>query len=188
MITPEIKKQLDKPIHWLVKYFPRRIQNVNAEQAVTRQFVLNFKDGNILESNLAAVQIAYYMKRTYGPECKNIVFTCVPASSREKYSLRFRDFSSHVCRLTSAMNGYSHIHVLRDRIPVHESGNESDVRETANVLIDEHYFRGKKVVCFDDVITRGLSFANFACALESQGASVIGGLFLARTHYNTKRN
>jgi orotate phosphoribosyltransferase len=43
------------------------------------------------------------------------------------------------------------------------------------------FFNGKRVVLFDDVITRGFSYARFACELESFGAEVVGGYFLGRT-------
>ena len=42
-------------------------------------------------------------------------------------------------------------------------------------------FKGTQVLIFDDVITRGFSYARFACALEAFGASVLGGFFLGRT-------
>lgn len=42
------------------------------------------------------------------------------------------------------------------------------------------------VLVFDDVITKGLSFAKYANQLESLGACVIGGMFLARTHYKVR--
>lgn len=38
----------------------------------------------------------------------------------------------------------------------------------------------------DDVITKGLSYATYANQLESLGANVLGGIFLARTHYKVK--
>ena len=44
----------------------------------------------------------------------------------------------------------------------------------------------RSVVVFDDVITKGLSYATYANQLESLGANVLGGIFLARTHYKVK--
>jgi predicted amidophosphoribosyltransferase len=49
------------------------------------------------------------------------------------------------------------------------------------INFDKEFFKDKKVLVFDDVITRGYSYARFACHLESFGASVIGGMFLAKT-------
>lgn len=51
------------------------------------------------------------------------------------------------------------------------------------IEFDEEWFRGKAVIVFDDVITRGISFCMYANQLESFGANVIEGIFLARTHY-----
>jgi len=42
------------------------------------------------------------------------------------------------------------------------------------------------VLVFDDVITKGLSYAKYANQLERLGACVIGGMFLARTHYKVR--
>ena len=43
------------------------------------------------------------------------------------------------------------------------------------------------VVTFDDVITRGITWATYADQLENLGAHVIGGIFLAKTHYKVNR-
>lgn len=52
---------------------------------------------------------------------------------------------------------------------------------------DEDWFSGKSVVTFDDVITRGITWATYADQLENLGAHVIGGIFLAKTHYKVNR-
>ena len=62
---------------------------------------------------------------------------------------------------------------------------EKEIRKVSIIEFDEKWFNGKQVLCFDDIITRGHSYANYANQLESMGANVIGGMFLARTHYRT---
>ncbi len=37
------------------------------------------------------------------------------------------------------------------------------------------------MLLFDDIITRGFSYARFACEIENFGAEVLGGYFLGRT-------
>ena len=60
---------------------------------------------------------------------------------------------------------------------------EKEIRKVSIIEFDEEWFRGKAVIVFDDVITRGISFGMYANQLESFGANVIEGIFLARTHY-----
>ena len=49
------------------------------------------------------------------------------------------------------------------------------------VNFDQLFFKDKKVLLFDDILTQGHSYARFACALEKIGAEVLGGYFLGKT-------
>ncbi|KAA3932168.1 ribonucleotide-diphosphate reductase subunit alpha, partial [Bacteroides ovatus] len=49
-------------------------------------------------------------------------------------------------------------------------------------------FKGKNIVTFDDVITRGITWATYSDQLENLGAHVLSGIFLAKTHYKVKTN
>ena len=53
---------------------------------------------------------------------------------------------------------------------------------------DVRYFKGKDVCVFDDVVTTGKSYANFANMLEDNGANVVGGMFLGKTFYKYNQN
>ena len=177
-----IQRQLAKPQTWFVKYFPVRIGNVTFEQRIVRQVVFDFKDGKSFE--LVASETAKYMKKTYGKECKSIVFSCVPASSYQKNEIRYRAFSERVCELTGAIYGFQHVKVIGERLAIHENRQrEKEVRKACIIDFDTDFFKDKKVLVFDDVITKGLSYANYANQIESLGANVLGGVFLARTHY-----
>lgn len=82
---------------------------------------------------------------------------------------------------------YDHVSVCGDRMTVHENRKaERDVRNADVIEFDPTFFSGKMVVVFDDVITKGLSYAIYANRLESLGANVFGGVFLARTHYKVR--
>ena len=50
-----------------------------------------------------------------------------------------------------------------------------------NVDFQLYDYEGKRVLVFDDILTKGHSYAQFACALEQLGAEVLGGYFLGRT-------
>lgn len=182
---PNIQKQLDKPITWFFKYFPVRIKNVSFADLVARKLVYDFKDGDELSVKMVAEETASQMKDKYGDKCSDIVFSCVPASSAVKNEIRYKKFCSKVCELCGCINGYDHVKVVGERLSVHENrGKEKEIRKVNIVEFDKEWFKGREVICFDDIITKGHSYANYANQLESLGASVLGGMFLARTHYN----
>lgn len=186
MTDPNIKRQLDKPQTWFVKYFPVRIKNAGEQEQAARQLVWNFKDGKASEA--VAETAAVRMIEQYGNECRNIVFAPIPASSAEKNEIRYKAFCKRVCELTGAINGYEHVRVVGERLAVHENRKaEKEVRKVNIIEFDTEWWNGKQVLCFDDIITRGYSYAAYANQLEEYGARVIGGYFLARTHYNVNK-
>lgn len=180
-IDENIKHQLDKGIMFFLKYYPVRIKNVGEQQRNDRQTVWNFKDGK--EHEQVAIMTADYMIERFGEQTTHIVFSCVPASTSDKNELRYKDFSQRVCELTGAINGYNHVKVSGERISVHERHTEKGVGKVQTVDFDEAFFKGKKIVIFDDVITRGVSYGNYANRLEQFGAEILGGIFLAKTSY-----
>lgn len=181
-IDIELQKQLDKPQTWFCKYFPVRIRNVGERELADRQLVFDFKDGRAYEE--VARRTAAAMTERYGASCTDIVFSPVPASTREKNEIRYKAFCQRVCELTGAINGYEHVSVSGERLSIHENRKaEKEIRKVNIVEFDSAFFNGKLVVVFDDVISKGLSYATYAHQLESLGANVLGGLFLARTHY-----
>ena len=184
-ITDEnITRQLDKLKVFFLKYYPIRIKNVGLEEKVARQIVWDFKDGNHYEA--VAQMTAKRLVEHFGEQVQNIVFSCVPASTSEKHEHRYKDFSNRVCELSGAMNGYEHVRVTNDRPEVHKNRKKKDVRIQENVIYDEDFFKGKRILVFDDIITRGHSYANFANRLEMFGAEVLGGFFLGKTFYKVK--
>lgn len=177
-----IRKQLEKPQTWFCKYFPKRIQNVGEKEIADRQLVYDFKDGRSHEA--VAQMTAARMIEEHGSRCSKLVFIPIPASSVRKNEIRYMDFCKRVCELTGAINGYDHVRVCGERLAIHENRKaEKEIRKVSVIEFDEEWFRGKAVIVFDDVITRGISFGMYANQLESFGANVIEGIFLARTHY-----
>lgn len=184
-IDIELQRQLDKPQTWFCKYYPARIRNVGEKEIADRQLVFDFKDGRAYEE--VAQRTATAMTERYGASCANIVFSPVPASSSEKNEIRYKAFCQRVCELTGAINGYDYVSVSGERLTIHEHRKaEKEVRKVNVIEFDSAFFNGKSVVVFDDVITKGLSYAVYANLLESLGANVLGGVFLARTHYKVK--
>ena len=73
------------------------------------------------------------------------------------------------------------IRVEGERLAIHETKCGKSITTVNTISFDKEFFNGKRVVLFDDVITRGFSYARFACELEYFGAEILGGYFLGRT-------
>ena len=82
------KRFWNKAIVSFLKYYPVRIKNVGLEQEAARKIVWDFKDGKSHEE--VAQMTAKHLKDMFGDKVKDIVFSCVPASSAEKNELRYK--------------------------------------------------------------------------------------------------
>lgn len=181
-----IKGQEDKELCCLCRYYPARIKNVGLDALFSRQLVYDFKDG-ACQSNVAKCVAKELVKR-YGRKVKNVVFSCIPASSQERYDMRNKDFSALVCKLSGAIDGFSHVKVIGERIAVHGTKLKKESRikrlqDGNNIELDELFFKNKIVCIWDDVITTGTSFSAYTALLEKVGAHVTNGIFLGKTSY-----
>lgn len=161
-------------------YLPTRYK-ANAEQWKVRNFIWAFKDGKEWACESAANIIASQILKKYGSDTKEIVFACIPASSEYKNDIRYKHFSELVCKETGMQNAFGHITVENDRLAIHERGRGKRVQEASVLSFDKKFFQDKKVLVFDDIITQGFSYAHFANVVESFGACILGGVFLAKT-------
>jgi hypothetical protein len=166
-----------------LKYYPARLKVKDEEMEVARHKVWDFKDGREYEE--AAQMTARYIIERFGSHASSIVFSCVPASTAAKYELRYKRFMERVSELCGVMNGYDHVRILEDRLAIHEHRKEKEKRiESVSVMnFDADFFKGKDVLCFDDVLTTGEGWATYAHHLEQLGAHILGGMFLAKTTY-----
>lgn len=163
----------------IYNYMPKRYSANSDEQAV-REFIYSFKKGEQRSTEIAAEMTS--MKLGYRP---NTIFVCIPASSSEVNRNRYEYFSYLVCQSTGMHNAYSHVHVKGCKKSLHNTKKgDSHLHGGYSVDIDNQYFEGREVVIFDDIITRGRSFSQFSHIIESAGANVIGGFFLAKTYHN----
>lgn len=80
-MNENIKKQKDKLMVWLLKYYPVRIRNVCEQQKADRQTIWDFKDGRAYEQ--VAQMTARHLQELFGSRITSIVFSCVPASTAE---------------------------------------------------------------------------------------------------------
>lgn len=190
IVDEKIQKQLDKSMDFMLKYYPARIKNVGVDAIEARQLVWAFKDARDNAFEKVAEMTAEHLQKEYGEKLRNMAFVCVPTSDKDQYSARFGEFCKKVSELSGVENGFSHIIIMQSRKAVHEHRRGKKKCEVKPQLIDfdVHYFKGKDVCVFDDVITTGKSYANFANMLEDNGANVVGGMFLGKTFYRYNQN
>ena len=111
---------------------------------------------------------------------KYLTLVCIPASSKEKTQARYEEFSNRICGELGLINAYPHISVIAEKEERRSGGTTID---TNKLSFDEEFFKGKYVLLFDDVITRGDSMRIFKRKMESLGAIVVGGLALGKTKH-----
>lgn len=178
-VTEEMKQQWGKWMGYLYDYLPTKYKDISKRDWAVRRFVWNFKDGK--QSMDAARLVARKLREQFGGACGEMTFVCIPASSGEKHEARYKAFSEEVCRLTGCRNAYQAVSLEGERLAVHEWKQKKSVHQCQIISFDNDFFKGQKVIVFDDIVTNGYSYARFACKLEALGAMVVGGLFLART-------
>ncbi len=186
MVKVYIKGHEDKELSSFLRYYPARIKNVGMDACFDRQIIYDFKDG----CNHAEIAkcVAKMLIKKFGHKVKNVVFSCIPASSQERNDTRNKHFSELVCQLSGAVDGFSHVKVLGERTSVHGTKVKKDERakrinEDNSIEVDGSFFKDKIVCIWDDVVTTGSSFCAFSSSLEKVGAHVTNGIFLAKTSY-----
>ena len=161
-------------------YLPARLlRKASFEEQMIHNFILDFKDGKNYAKKKAARLVGNSISFK---DCSNVVFCCIPASSAYATARRYKKFSAMVCELCGAENAFDHVHVYGKKAKKHNS-HEHIVSDFAdyNVHIDEDYFKGKKVVIFDDLVTTSETAERFKERIEIAGGKVIGAFFLAHT-------
>ena len=111
---------------------------------------------------------------------KYLTLVCIPASSQIKTQARYEEFSNRISGELGLINAYPHISVVTEKEERRSGGTSID---TNKLSFDEDFFKGKYVLLFDDVITRGDSMRTFKRKMESLGSIVVGGLSLGKTKH-----
>lgn len=118
---------------------------------------------------------------TFDEGCrKHLTLVCIPASSQVKTQARYEEFSNRICYELEMTNAYPHITVVSEKEEKHLGGSGLD---TSKLHFNEEFFKGKYVLLFDDIITKGNSMITFKRKMEALGAIVIGGLSLGKTKH-----
>ena len=170
----------------IFRYYPARIKNIGFDAVFDRQIIYDFKDGhNHAEEAKCGAKM---LVKKYGRKVGRVVFSCVSASSQERNEARNKGFSELVCRLSGAIDGYSHVRVRGERTAVHGTKVKKEVRtkrlqEGLDIEVDAEFFKNRIVCIWDDVVTTGSSFCAYTARLEQVGAHVTDGIFLGKTSY-----
>ena len=164
----------------LYEYIPQRfLSRATFEQQDISRMIIGFKDGRNVYSRWAAMQFARALAAV---DMKDVVVVCIPASTMAAHVRRWKRFSSELCRLTGAVNGFDRVQVSGSRKRAHLTGDyELATNIKHYVHIDADYFRGKRVLVIDDIYTTGQSSAAFIGAMQAAGADMLMALFLGRT-------
>ena len=172
------KNQWSKFMFNFFDYLPTKYEANKREWSI-RRMIWDFKDGK--RSASVAELVAKKMREQFGAEVCNVTLVCIPASSGEKNEIRYKAFAEEVARLTGCRNAYKAITIEGGRLAIHETKAAKTVQTVEVIKFDKRFFKGKKCLVFDDILTQGHSYARFACALETLGAEVLGGYFLGKT-------
>lgn len=177
--------QWHKPMVSLFDYAPTKYEATEREKQI-RSLIWDFKSGK--RTKQVAKMIADKISEKFGSFAESVVLVCVPASSADKTERRYHDFCEEVSRMCGCMNGYNAVKVEGSRMSVHETKKGKSIQNTEVITLNADYFNGKRVIVFDDVLTKGHSYAQFATALENLGAEVLGGYFLGKTTWGYTNN
>lgn len=109
---------------------------------------------------------------------KYLTLVCIPGSSKEKTELRYKEFSERLCKLTGMEDSYNYVTVTKDAVAKHLGGSGQN-----EVKVDKNFFKGKYVLLFDDIITRGVSMRRFKTVMMDAGAHVVAGMSIGMTKH-----
>lgn len=177
--------------NYLLKYYPTTCDfDATESEWADRWTVWNFKNtpGKTTSSdhhralNAVIPQIKSKLISTFGCEAlKYLTLVCIPASSAVKTQARYKDFSNRLCSETGMNNAYDRMQVVSSSSQKKFGGSGISAD---NVSFDASFFRGKYVLLFDDVITKGDSMLRFKKRMEELGATVVGGFSIGKTTHS----
>lgn len=157
-------------------YVPLRLRT-EKKYTFDSSVVIDFKNGKRVEST--ADEVIRFIIRNINDDISEYLLAVIPASTIEKNELRFKEFTRIVCYKLGINNGFYAIKIEFNREAKHLGGRR--IKTFDNLTYNFDIFKDKKVILFDDVITRGDSFSFNAKKLLQFGAKQVIGLFLAKT-------
>jgi predicted amidophosphoribosyltransferase len=167
---------------YTMEYLPTRYEASQSEWN-NRRAVWNFKDGNC--SSVIIDSLVNYVNHIVCGNKSDYVICFIPASTSHKTSVRYSYVARSLTERTGVQATLSAITKSSDSESGYIAGKSGN--PTADFVFNPSYFRGKKVILIDDVITRGRTFTDTALKLDINGAMSVVGLFVAKT-VNPDRN
>ena len=173
------------PYNFLLHYYPTTCDfEATEDEWDDRWLVWNFKNtpGKTSEEEHEEAldevipRLTSLLKNTFGNYLDLLTLVCIPASSEANNNARFEDFSERLTNEMDMDNAFDHIQVVKDATPKHLGGAGTPI-----LHFDEDYFKGRYILLFDDVITKGNSMLRFKRKLEAHGATVIAGVSVGKT-------
>ena len=181
------------PYYYLFYYYPTTCDfEATEKEWAHRRIVWNFKndpdkDISYLAHNIALNHIVSGLKAllimTFGEDLLHMLtLVCLPASTKVKNEARYKAFSEKLCAETGLKDGYVHTTFIEDGISKNSPDNPTGHSINPKVAFDD-WFKGKYVLLFDDVVTKGDTMLRYKRILEEAGAIVVGGLCIGQTKH-----
>lgn len=172
---------MDKKFYFM-PYVPKAYRELaTEEERKASEWVINFKDGQKAQLKEGAQMVINKLREWYGDKARELVVVPVPASSMAQYRFRFAYFCVVVANTLGQLNPMQHVTILGKRQAYHRTPEHTAQEDAYEVRIDGDFFKGRKVVIIDDVVSSGATADRFAKRLEEVGAVVKGGIFFAKT-------
>lgn len=163
------------------EYLPKRYAETSGRVSQVRNLIYRFKDGDKAASLHVAGLVSNLLWRWYGTRCTDYTVVCVPSSSRGEYRRRFCYFSAVVASRCREANAMPFVDIIGKRDALHRTANHIVCEDNYFVHLSSDFFKGRKVIVFDDLITTGATAERFAARLAEAGAEVVGAIFIAHT-------
>lgn len=164
------------PYYFFYYYVPTRYSDLSSESEDIRKELWNFKDGCYHDQFVDLM--ATKLRNTFG-NTDFLTLVCIPASTVYSNRTRYEQFSHDLCSKLNMKNGFKHISIVKEKEPSHLGGRDEAIYE-----FDRTFFSGKKIVLFDDVVTRGSSMRSFIESLEDAGAEVVCCMSIGKTFWD----
>ena len=179
----------DIPHTFCIRYYPTTCEfDATEEEWYDRQLIWSFKNDPNKRTRIPHDEaldelmpwVEEELKDTFGDLLSNLTLVCIPASTPAKNEARYELFSNLLCQATGMTNAYSHMVINEERVARHEGGIAG---ETDTITFDEEFFKGKNILLFDDLLTRGDSMRKFGRKMSSLGANVIASMTIGKTFH-----
>ena len=167
------------PYYYFYHYYPKRFTDITDESQKARQLIYDFKDRRSLQYEVGKMLAKKLQDTLDLYDLSRLTMVCVPASTSMKNYFRFELFASSIaCPFCNIQNGTYNVSYTSDGEATHLV--EGGVR--AQYSFDANSLKGKLVILFDDVVTKGNSMSYCKMQLAAAGATVLCAISIGKTY------